>query len=288
MEQYKKKIAIISFEAGSAELIAKYLKKKNMNNYIFFLNHVTKKIFKKNKIKVTNTKPKIKSFKSIRKIIFGASYDNKELELINKIKKKIKTECFLDHWVFYKKRFTLNKKIYSPNKIFVFDKAALELIKKINFKNTKIILKKNPLLDRFKKVYLNHKINKKKSVIFLNNVSLRNEKSKEYLSNSLLISNSIKILKISNTDKKYYIKLHPSNNERSYISYIKKYKNLILIKKDKLEKILSDSKIIITNNSAVLFYANKMGIKNINIIKNNINMIPVKYLTKIININSLK
>ena len=288
MEQYKKKIAIISFEAGSAELLAKYLKKKNIDNYVFFLNYVSEKIFKRNNIKVTSSKPVIKSFTNIRKIIFGASYDNKEIKLINKIKKKIKTECFLDHWVFYKKRFTLNKKIYSPNKIIVFDKAALQLIKKIKFKNTKIILKKNPLLDRFKKIHMEHNINKKKSVIFLNNVSLKNEKSKEYLSNSLLIKNSIKILKITNIDKKYYIKLHPSNNEKLYINYIKKFKNLILIKKDKLEKILSVSKIIITNNSAVLFYANKMGIKNINVIKDNINTIPAKYLKKVININSLK
>ena len=81
-----------------------------------------------------------------------------------------------------------------------------------------------------------------------------------------------KIIDLMNNDKK--------NDDKKI--------NLILIKKDKLEKILSDSKIIITNNSAVLFYANRMGIKNINIIKNNINMIPAKYLTKIININSLK
>ena len=48
MEQYKKKIAIISFEAGSAELLAKYLKKKNIDNYVFFLNYVSEKIFKIN------------------------------------------------------------------------------------------------------------------------------------------------------------------------------------------------------------------------------------------------
>jgi len=285
VEKYTKKIAIVSFESGSAELLAKYLKNKSTNDYIFFLNDKTKKIFRKNKVKVFNSKAEIKAFSGIKKIIFGASYDNKELKLISKIKKKVKTECFLDHWVFYKKRFTLNKKIFSPNKIYVFDKNALKLIKRVNFKNTKIILKKNPTLDKFKKVHARHNINKKKSIIFLNNVSLNNEKSKGYLSNSLLIKSSIKILKLTSIDKKYYIKLHPSNNKRLYVNYIKKFKNLILLKNDELEKILSVSKIIITNNSAVLFYANKMGVNNINVIKDNINMIPAEYLNKTININ---
>jgi len=60
VEQYKKKIAIISFEAGSAELLAKYLKKKNIDNYVFFLNYVSEKIFKINNIKVNSSKPVIK------------------------------------------------------------------------------------------------------------------------------------------------------------------------------------------------------------------------------------
>ena len=285
MEKHTKKIAIVSFEAGSAELLAKYLKNKSTNDYIFFLNDITKKIFRNNKVKVFNSKTEIKAFLGIKKIIFGASHDNKELKLISKIKKKVKTECFLDHWVFYKKRFTLNKKIFSPNKIYVFDKNALKLIKRVNFKNTKIILKKNPILNKFKKEYTRHNISKKKSIIFLNNVLLKNEKSKGYLSNSLLIKSSIKILKLKSIDKKYYIKLHPSNNKKLYINYIKKFRNLILLKNDKLEKILSVSKIIITNNSAVLFYANKMGVNNINVIKDNINMIPAEYLSKTININ---
>ena len=159
------------------------------------------------------------------------------------------------------------------------------MIKRVNFKNTKIILKKNPILNKFKKEYTRHNISKKKSIIFLNNVLLKNEKSKGYLSNSLLIKSSIKILKLKSIDKKYYIKLHPSNNKKLYINYIKKFRNLILLKNDKLEKILSVSKIIITNNSAVLFYANKMGVNNINVIKDNINMIPAEYLSKTININ---
>jgi hypothetical protein len=288
VEKYKNKIAVISFEAGSAEILAKYLKNKINNNYIFFLNSITKKIFVNNRINISNLRFKINRFNDVSKIIFGASYDNKELKLIDKIKKNIKTECFLDHWVFYRKRLTLNKKIYSPSKIFVFDKGAFEIIKEIPFKNTKIILKKNPILVRFKKKNLYSKISKKKSIIFLNNVSLKMERNKEYLSNSLLIKNSIKVLKIEMKEKKYYIKLHPSNNIIVYKNYIKKFKNLILIKEDKLEKILINSKIIITNNSAVLYYASIMGIKNINIIQNNINMIPKKYLDKIIDISSLE
>lgn len=285
----EKKIAVVSFEAGSAELLSNYLKKKKINNYIFFLNSTTKKIFIKNKIKIFNIKSSIKHFTNVKKIIFGASYDNKEIKLIDKIKKKkFKTECFLDHWFFYRKRLSLKKKIYSPDKIYVFNKHALREIKKISFKNTKIILKKNPILNKIKNKNLKIKFKKKKSVIFLNNVLLNNERSKEYLSNSLLIKNSLKILRSINSDKKYYIKLHPSNNQKIYEKFIKKFKELVVIKENKLENILSKSNLIITNNSSVLFFAHIMGIKNINIIKNDSNIIPKNYSDKVINIKDLK
>ena len=47
MEKNFKKIAVISFEAGSAEIISNYIKNKNIKNYIFFLNKITKKYSKK-------------------------------------------------------------------------------------------------------------------------------------------------------------------------------------------------------------------------------------------------
>ena len=98
----------------------------------------------------------------------------------------------------------------------------------------------------------------------------------------------MKILRSINSDKKYYIKLHPSNNQKIYEKFIKKFKELVVIKENKLEKILSKSNLIITNNSSVLFFAHIMGIKNINIIKNDFNIIPKNYLDKVINIKDLK
>ncbi len=278
MEKNFKKIAVISFEAGSAEIISNYLKNKEIKKYIFFLNKTTKKIFQNNGIDKKYFKKKINE-KIIKKIIFGAGYDGKEIHLISQLKLKINTECFLDHWVFYKKRFSLKGKIFSPNKIIVFNKSSYNMINKINFKKTKIFLRKNPFINSLKKrVKIQH--NNDNAVIFLNNVNFHNENNKIYISNKFLIKKAINIL----NKKNIFIKLHPANNKKLYSNYLKKYKNLILIKKDRLEKIISTSNLIISNNSQILYLAKIFKIKNINIIKGRNNIIPIKYLDKIVKI----
>ncbi len=278
MEKNFKKIAVISFEAGSAEIISNYLKNKDLKKYIFFLNKITKKIFKKNGIDKKYFKKEINE-KLVKKIIFGASYDCKEINLISQLKQNINTECFLDHWVFYKKRFSLKRKVFSPNKIIVFDKFSYDLINKINFKKTKIFLRKNPFISNLKK-RVQIQQNNDKTVIFLNNVNFHNGNNKIYISNKLLIKKTISIL-----DKKdILIKLHPANDKKVYSNYLKKFKNLILIKKDNLENILSISNLIVSNNSQILQLAKIFKIKNINIIKGRNNIIPRKYLDKVVKI----
>ncbi len=278
MEKNSKKIAVISFEAGSAEIISNYLKNKDTKEYIFFLNKTTRKIFQKNGINKKYFKNKINE-KVIKKIVFGASYDCKEINLISQLKLKVATECFLDHWVFYKKRFSLNGKVFSPNKIFVFDEFSYKLISKINFKKTKIFLIKNPFIRNLKK-RVKIRQNNHKTVIFLNNVNFHKENNEIYVSNKFLIKKTMSIL-----DKKdILVKLHPANDKKIYSDYLKKFKNLILIKKDKLENILSTSNLIISNNSQILQLAKIFKIKNINIIKGRNNIIPRKYLDKIVKI----
>lgn len=278
MEKNFKKIAVISFEAGSAEIISNYIKNKNIKNYIFFLNKITKKIFQKNGIDKKYFKKKINE-KIIKKIIFGASYDGKEIKLISQLKLKIATECFLDHWVFYKKRFSLRGKIFSPDRIIVFDKFSYNSINKINFKRTKILVRKNFFISNLKK-----RVKKRQqaynAVIFLNNVNLHNENNKIYISNKFLIKKTMSIL----DRKNIFVKLHPANKKKIYYPYLKKFKNLILIKKGKLEKILSTSNLIISNNSQILPLAKIFKIKNINIIKGKNNIIPKEYLDKIVKI----
>jgi hypothetical protein len=153
------------------------------------------------------------------------------------------------------------------------------MINKINFKKTKIFLRKNPFINSLKKrVKIQH--NNDNAVIFLNNVNFHNENNKIYISNKFLIKKAINIL----NKKNIFIKLHPANNKRLYSNYLKKYKNLILIKKDRLEKIISTSNLIISNNSQILYLAKIFKIRNINIIKGRNNIIPIKYLDKIVKI----
>ena len=85
MEKNFKKIAVISFEAGSAEIISNYIKNKNIKNYIFFLNKITKKIFQKNGIDKKYFKKKINE-KIIKKIILEQRWQRNQINLTIKTK----------------------------------------------------------------------------------------------------------------------------------------------------------------------------------------------------------
>jgi hypothetical protein len=133
---------IVSHDAGAAEILSSYVK-NTKGNYIFVLSGPAKKIFKK-KIKNIIISKLDKAEMISFKLICGTSFKSKiELEAIDKFKKKKKeTIAIIDHWINYKQRFFKNRKLILPNKIWVFDKHAKKLIKKI-FPKVKIYLKKN-------------------------------------------------------------------------------------------------------------------------------------------------
>ena len=78
-----KKILVLSFEAGSAEIISNYLVNKKKKNFIFILNDVAKKIFKKNKCLFKLANKKIDNY-NITKILFGAGYNHNEINIIKR------------------------------------------------------------------------------------------------------------------------------------------------------------------------------------------------------------
>ena len=282
MEKIKNinRILVISFEAGSAEIISEFIlqkKEKLKVKYSFVLNKTTKNIFKKKGFKIQTTNKQIK-FDNIKKILFGASFFNQEINFIKKKKlTKIQNICLLDHWVNFEKRFLNNKKIFSPNKIYVFDKYALNRLKKISFKNTIIQMIKNPLTKNIKRI----KNKKRKNiVIFLNNIEYQNRKMTDtkFISNKSLIENSIDYInKKKLLFNQIYIKLHPANDRRLYENYIKNFKNLEIIKKKNIRNIFQHTKLAISNESMTLFISKKYGIDNLNITKNKDPIIPREY-----------
>ncbi len=269
---------VISFEAGSAEIISEYLlQKKDKDKLIFVLNETAMNIFKKKRFKIHDVSKKIRSY-DIKKILFGASFFNQEIDFIKKKKlDKIPNICLLDHWVNYKKRFLYNRKIFSPNKIYIFDKHALKIIKKISFKNTIIQMIKNPLIENVKKI---KNVKRKNIVIFLNNIEYKNRKlsDRKFISNKSLIKNSLNyIYKKGLLFNQVFIKLHPANDVKLYKNYIKKFKNLKILKIKNIKKIFKETKLAVSNESMTLFISNKYGIENLNITKNKCPIIPKEY-----------
>tara|TARA_B100000886_G_C20423556_1_gene492763 strand:+ start:2146 stop:3033 length:888 start_codon:yes stop_codon:yes gene_type:complete len=146
-----KKIAVISHDAGGAEILSNWLKKKKYL-YSTVLRGPAKKVFKKNNIEI-NDNELIVAIKNSEYIITGTSWQsNLEKEAIffaNKLGKY--TITFLDHWVNYEERFIYKGKLTLPNEIWVTDKFAFKLAKN-TFRETIVKMKHNDYLINLKKI----------------------------------------------------------------------------------------------------------------------------------------
>lgn len=259
LKKYKKKL-IISKDAGAANMIFHYLKSIN-DTYYCYLESPANKIFKhKNFIKLKN----IKNLEKYDLLITGTSIENKlELENIIAAKKLgIYTVTFLDHWTNYKKRFLKKKKIILPNEIIYFDKTSFILLNKIFNKN---IIKKTLKLTKVNNTYFQTVRRKKKNDLLLlssnydslkkNNINDNNILYSFFKKNYLYFKNK----KINN----YFLKNHPSENKKKFISLIKKIKNefnvdIKIIDRD-LKKMTGSIKHVVGYNSMALVIAKLSG-----------------------------
>ena len=156
------KIAVISHDAGGAEILSHWLKRQD---YIFstVLKGPAVKVFKNNNIQESNNNL-FEAIKDANFVITGTSWQsNLEKEAIYIAKKMgIHTISFLDHWVNYEERFIYNNKLILPDEIWVTDKFAFDLAKNI-FKKTTIKRKHNYYLNNLKKI-IEKKIIKNKTI----------------------------------------------------------------------------------------------------------------------------
>ena len=173
----KKKILVSCVDAGGANIINHWIKKRN-DDFLFYLKGPAKKIFKKKNIKKTE----LFSIK-FDEIITGTSTYHELEKYIRKIAidRKIYSTTFLDHYINYHRRFLYKKKLVLPNQIYTFDKYSTYLAKK-TFKRLKIkqqinYFEKN-ILKRIKK---KKKKKKKKNIIFISKIFLNKKKKKKII-----------------------------------------------------------------------------------------------------------
>lgn len=138
-----KNVTIVCHDAGGAEILSSWLRRANCYANVV-ASGPAEKIFK-----TKCPQAQFYNFDDVLAktswLITGTSWKNKfELDAILKAKKQgIKTVTFLDHWVNYHERFKYKEKIILPDEIWVGDKEAEQIAKKI-FAKTPVMLKPNP------------------------------------------------------------------------------------------------------------------------------------------------
>lgn len=188
-------------------------------------------------------------------------------------KKKIKSISIIDHWVNYKERFYRNNQKILPDEIWVTDKIALNLAKKIF--SIKVTLKKNYYLMDFIKSFndLAKKKDKTNKIILYLTTNTNNKKRDLAKLNYFFKKTKFYI------DKKIQVvvKIHPSENISKYNSLIKKFKFVKFVKNYDLIKLLIKCKYVIGYNSMAMYLASKVK-KRIFHANNNLkkNILPIK------------
>lgn len=139
------KYAIVSHDAGGAEILSSLIKRKQILKYKLFLDGPAKMIFSK-KLKQVETEDSLDSlvFESDL-LLTGTSWqsDLEKIAILRAKSKGIRTVSFLDHWVNYKERFIYRDEIVLPDEIWVGDEFAYSIAKK-EFPDSNIFIKENP------------------------------------------------------------------------------------------------------------------------------------------------
>ena len=293
---YKKQnnLAVVCNDAGGAEVISSWLKKKD----IFFkgvFNGPAREIFKKKKLKY-KTAGLNNAINNSSWIITGTSWSSKlELNAIKYAKKRKKyVVTFLDHWINYKPRFKSGSRYIYPDEIWVGDKDAVKIAKK-TFKKVKIKFIKNPLWEDFKKEKKNYKRKKKvkRFLIATSNLDAQIFTKKTKLSDFEMIFKAISFIKTKFKNQfrhlgQISIKKHPSEKQKKYLKFIDGY-NLEGLKIENGKNILNTIKhysVLIGCETMLLVLGKFVGLKTYNIyLKNSkIRQIPKKYFNSYIKI----
>ena len=280
--------AVVCNDAGGAEIISSWLKKKNL---FFFgvLSGPAKEIFKKKKLKYKKTGLN-DAIKKSSWVLTGTGWTSKlEIKAIRlaKIKKKY-VVSFLDHWINYKERFKSGNNYIYPDEIWVGDKDAKKIAKEI-FKKVKIKYVKNPFwedIKKRKKYHLNNKKIKKFLIVTSNLNKKIFSKRKSKISDYRMIFKAIDFVK--NKFKKEYknlnqisIKKHPSEDKNKYYKLINQndFKGLKIEKGRNILDTLKKYSVVIGCETTLLVLAKILDLKTYNIYLENpkVRKIPKKY-----------
>ncbi len=290
----KIKTAVVSHDAGGAEILSNFIK-RDINNYYFILKGPAKKIFKNKfgKIQISRLSNIIQK---CNLILSGTSVkSNLEVNAIKYGRKfNIKSIAFLEHWINYKERFFRKGRLFLPNEIYVGDKYAKILCKRA-FRNITVKLIKNPYWDHFRKElkkFKKRKPNKKKKILYftenLKQIKKINKANVNFSDFDAIHFFFRKIKYVSKKIDKIIFRFHPSESIEKYKKIILKYSdkfNIEISNKNKLIEDIVNCDIAVgcqTMAMVMALFANKKVFSSVPI-KNYNKILPYK---KIIYLNT--
>jgi hypothetical protein len=287
----KKVVAVICHDAGGAVIISTWLQKNNVK-FIPVLKGPARKLFKQ-KFKNLKIFTLDHAINNCDWVLTGTSlFADLERKSILKAKsKKIFVCSFLDHWVNYKLRFTSNEGTILPDEIWVGDKEAKKIAKKLF--NKKIIRQvNNPFWIDVKESYINSLSRKKKddskiNILFASSgFKDRNKINPEIkLSGPEIAKKFLENIKDIFPNKKInsiIIRSHPREKKNRYIKLVSKKNNIFLDKNQDIYKTLFSSTHVVGCESMVMVIGSIIGLKTINIDigVNRLKVIPKRYINQ--------
>lgn len=275
-------------DLGSGNQILNYIINNKKDKYFFYLKNPSADIFKKEFKKKKNfyfTNEINEFLNNIDRIIVGTGSSDFEKKLAKlSLDRKIYTISVVDHFSDIKKRFFYKKKFFFPNEIWVFNKFIKDRIK--NFLKSKILLKKNFYLKKFK----TFKKIKNNSLLFIGEPFLKKKNRFSYDEDSLIFFLN-NVLKLKLGIKNIIIKLHPKQSVNSYkriISSFKKDFKIIIDKSNNLEKCFKNTKYVFGLTSYALIIAAylKKNVYHLKLPYQKIKLLPHKRIKSFYNLVS--
>ena len=260
-------IAVVSNDAGSAEIISSWLLLQN-EEFLLVLDGPAIDIFAR---KISNTK--IHSLDVALKkadwLITGTSiFSSLELDAIAKSKvMNLKSVTFLDHWVNYPQRFIKDNKMLLPDELWTGDIYAYDLAKKI-FPDTKIVFEENAYFRSIKNASINFKKgsfsnNKSKYILYLcspvadhSKLLHNDEKYWGYDEHDRIKYFMLNLHRLNTYSNKIVLRPHPSESNEKYNWVVDEFGPTVSIggKKTLLEEVM-DSELVVGCNSMGLAIA---------------------------------
>lgn len=253
-------IAIISNDAGGAEVLSSYVAAQNIKP-IFSLTEPAYSIFQR-KLGPIKTVSIEEAVGCADFVLTGTGWNSdNEFNAIKLAKESGKTcASFIDHWVNYKERFVRGGAVYLPDVIWVGDKYAYDIAKK-TFPSQKIEFVENPYFLHIKnsiKTITKNCFQKKVGLFISEPIShySRDVKNSKYLGFDEFDALLYLLENIKNTEisiDEICIRLHPSDQKNKYDVFLNnnKFPLRVIDGGDLIDQIVS---------SEVVFGCQSMGL----------------------------